>query len=143
MWAMNANTLAVSTWDCTGQPVSDGSNLYLLDTESLDVFGSNIASLVVTTGMLTLGADEKKYISDIKVTLAGDSTTNVTISLELDGYTWTLGPYEMVDRQGAASFTRKWTFAKGVNADSIKLSFAASGGTSWKLQGLVVDAELI
>ncbi len=93
--------------------------------------------------MLDLGSTEKKYIAGFKTTLAGDSTTEVWLTIELDGDTIEMGPYELVGRSGPAHFVRRWRLGWGVKADSVALHFEGSDGTEWKLSGLTATAELL
>ena len=145
---INANTLAVTEYDITTVGIMEhGGNLYFVESDALTKLGATgsdtDSTAIVETGMLNLGADEKKYIPEFKATLSGDSTTNAYMTLELDGDSIDMGPYELVGRSGAASFVRKWRPGGGVNADSISLKFQAQGGTAWKLQGLSISAELV
>ena len=148
MYAINAVTLAPSEYDLAvlGLAVHD-DELILLQSLQLGILDSSVAETGLTgtieTGMLSLGADEKKYITGFKTTLSGDSTTNVQTTIELDGDTLDLGSYELVGRSGPASFVRPWRLGGGVKADSVSLKFEATAGTAWKLSGLTVNTELL
>lgn len=143
---LNANTLAVSEYSISALDaiVFDGE-LYFVQADGLVKLAAGTAdsAAIVKTGMLNLGADEKKYVPGLRATLAGDSTTTVTVTIELDGDSRDLGPYELVGRSGPASFVRKWKLAGGVKVDNLALTLNGSGGTDWKLQGLSVSAELL
>jgi hypothetical protein len=143
---LNARTLAVSTYSLAPLDVveHEGDVYFVTETElSKLTTGTAAFTTIVETGMISLGADEKKFVPNFLSTLSGDSTTEVTMTIELDGREVEMGPYELPGRSGAASFVRKWKMAGGVKADSMSLKFEGTDGTAWKLSGLTVQAELL
>lgn len=146
---LNANTLAVSEYTVPALDVvtyegvlhfvqADGlATLDLATTDPGDVVA------LLESGMLALGTDGKKYVPRFNATLSGDSVTEAWATIELDGDSIEIGPYELPGRSGPASFVRKWRLAGGIKADSISLRFEGKAGTAWKLQGLTIDAELV
>lgn len=146
---LNTNTLAVSEYTVPALDVvtyegvlhfvqADGlATLDLATTDPGDVVA------LLESGMLALGTDGKKYVPRFNATLSGDSVTEAWATIELDGDSIEIGPYELPGRSGPASFVRKWRLAGGIKADSISLRFEGKAGTAWKLQGLTIDAELV
>ena len=145
MMVLNANTLAVTEYSLAPLDVVEHEGeVYFVTATGLSKLGSGtLPTAIIETGMLTLGADEKKYLPDFKTTLSGDSTTQVWVTIELDGREVEMGPYELYDRSGAAQFVRRMKLAGGVKADSVSFHFEGSAGTAWSLNGLIVQAELL
>jgi hypothetical protein len=144
---LNANTFAVSQYTGSawiGVTEIDGKTLLLrtngLDEQAGTTDNGEAVVPVVTLGMLNLGVNSKKYVSQFKTTLSGDGTTNVQATLELDGDTITIGPYELVGRSGAATFDRSWRIGGGVKADSFSLQFTGSG-VGWSLHNVLLLGE--
>jgi len=147
-YIVNANTLSVSTYDIDVLGVvSHGDELLFVEALQLTkraAVGTTIDfSAIVETGDLDLGADEKKYIPRIKAAVSGDATTEVWVTIDLDGDSIEMGPYELPGRSGSSSFVRPWRFSNGFKADSVSLKFEGSEGTTWGLDGLIVSAELV
>ena len=146
MMVLNAQTLAVSEYSIAPLDVVEHENeVYFVTATGLTKLATGTADFtaIVETGRISLGADEKKFVPNFLSTLSGDSTTEVTMTIELDGREVEMGPYELPGRSGSSSFVRKWRMAGGVKADSMSLKFEATDGTAWGLGGLIVQAELL
>lgn len=148
IYAVNAVTLAASKYSLSVLGIAaHDRELYLVQSDQLARLAPATVEegLVgqVETGFYSLGSDEKKYIAGFRAALFGDGTTNAWVTIELDGDTIEIGPYELVGRSGPASFVRRWRIGWGLKADSVSLRFEAADGTAWKLQGLVVNTELV
>ena len=139
---LNAKTLAVSTY--TPAPldvVAHAGEVYFLGATALEKLDAGTVDASIQTGVLELGVDDKKFIAGVKARLSGDSTTEVTVTIELDGREVELGPYDLPGRSGAKSFVRQFKLAGGVKADSVSLKFDTVAGTAWGLDGLSLQAD--
>ena len=138
----NARTLAVSTY--TAAPldvVAHDGDVYFVTATGLEKLSTSTVDASIETGVLELGVDDKKFIAGVKARLSGDSTTGVTVTIELDGREVALGPYDLPGRSGAKPFVRQFKLAGGVKADSVSLKFDTVAGTAWKLEGLSLQAD--
>lgn len=141
-WVLNANTLAVSQYNITALDVVEHEGeVYFVTATGLSKLTTGAVDASIETGVLSLGADDKKYIAGVKARLSGDSTTTVLVAIELDGREVELGPYDLPGRSGPAAFVRQFKLAGGVKADSVSLKFETVAGTAWALDGLALLAD--
>jgi hypothetical protein len=139
---LNAKTLAVSTYSAAPlDVVAHDGEVYFVGATALEKLDTGTVDASIETGVLELGVDDKKFIAGVKGRLSGDSTTEVTVTIELDGREVELGPYDLPGRSGAKPFVRQFKLAGGVKADSVSLKFDTVAGTAWGLEGLSLQAD--